>query len=145
MKVAIASGNFDPLHVGHIRYLREASKLGDIMIIILNTDEQVILKKGFVFMKMEERDAILMSLNLGSFTVLPSLDKDLSNNRTLEYLRNSYLREDEMILAKGADVKGRREADTCKKLGIQIVAGVGGTEKIQSSSSLINKVRGEKE
>ena len=46
MKVVIASGGFDPIHSGHIQYLLEAKKLGDILVVALNSDEWLIKKKG---------------------------------------------------------------------------------------------------
>ena len=45
MKVLIASGGFDPIHSGHIQYLLEAKKLGDILGVALNSDEWLIKKK----------------------------------------------------------------------------------------------------
>ena len=53
------SGAFDPIHVGHIRYIREAAKLGDRLVVILNGDDFLLRKKGFVFMPFEERKEIL--------------------------------------------------------------------------------------
>ena len=46
MKVVIVSGGFDPIHSGHIQYLLEAKKLGDILIVALNSDEWLIKKKA---------------------------------------------------------------------------------------------------
>lgn len=45
MKIVIASGYFDPIHVGHIEYIKLAKQLGDKLIVILNNDKQCILKK----------------------------------------------------------------------------------------------------
>jgi len=43
----IASGYFDPIHAGHIEYLELAKRLGDKLIVILNSDEDAIKKKGY--------------------------------------------------------------------------------------------------
>ena len=57
--IVAASGYFDPLHIGHVEYLEKAKSLGDELIVILNTDKQAIMKKGFVFMPEKEREQIL--------------------------------------------------------------------------------------
>ena len=47
-KIVIASGYFDPIHVGHLEYLKMASELGDKLVVIVNNDKQAILKKGIL-------------------------------------------------------------------------------------------------
>ncbi len=73
MKTVVASGYFDPLHIGHIRYLREAKKLGDILIVILNNDKQAKLKKGKSFMPVNEREEILKSLEFVEEVVISKM------------------------------------------------------------------------
>ena len=63
MKVIIVSGGFDPIHSGHIQYLLEAKKLGDILIVALNSDEWLIEKKGKEFMPFEERKVVLENIS----------------------------------------------------------------------------------
>ena len=46
IKIAVVSGGFDPIHSGHIAYLKAAKQLGDILIVALNSDEWLIKKKG---------------------------------------------------------------------------------------------------
>ncbi|HEX5884427.1 MAG TPA: adenylyltransferase/cytidyltransferase family protein, partial [Pyrinomonadaceae bacterium] len=45
-RIVLANGCFDVLHVGHVRYLAGARELGDILIVGINSDEQVALQKG---------------------------------------------------------------------------------------------------
>ena len=45
-KVIFANGCFDVLHVGHVRYLEGARALGDILVVGVNSDEQVAIQKG---------------------------------------------------------------------------------------------------
>ena len=45
MKIVVISGGFDPVHSGHISYISEAKKLGDKLIIALNSDDWLIKKK----------------------------------------------------------------------------------------------------
>ena len=64
MKTVVASGYFDPIHVGHIEYLELASKIGDRLVVIVNSDHQAGLKKGKSFMTEEDRVKIVSSLRL---------------------------------------------------------------------------------
>ena len=59
MKIVIATGGFDPLHSGHINYLKEAKKLGDQLIVGVNSDEWLERKKGKSFMSWKERSNFL--------------------------------------------------------------------------------------
>ena len=49
MKVVVVSGGFDPLHSGHIAYFKSAKKLGDKLIVALNSDDWLITKKRNTF------------------------------------------------------------------------------------------------
>ena len=58
-KVVVATGGFDPIHSGHIAYLEEAAQLGDRLIVGVNSDEWLTRKKGYPFMPINERLAIV--------------------------------------------------------------------------------------
>ena len=136
-KVVVAvCGGFDPIHVGHIRHFREANKLGDILVVMLNTDDWLTKKKGYIFMPFEERKEIIGSIRYVD-KVIPVIDTDGSVAKTLEKLKPD-------IFAKGGDrTKGNipeSEISVCERLGIKIVFSVGGG-KVQSSSWLIDKMR----
>ena len=126
MIVVSASGYFDPLHVGHIEYLELAKKLGDKLIVIINSDAQAKLKKGKSFMKQEDRAKIISSLKCVD-EVFISIDNDTTQCKSLEFLKPN-------IFANGGDRNNDEipEANICKKLNIQIIDGLG--EKIRSSS-----------
>ena len=129
MKTIVASGYFDPIHYGHIEYLKLAKKLGDKLIVIINTDKQAILKKGFVFMPEKERAKIVAELKCVDEVFL-SIDKDKSVCKSLEFLKPD-------VFAKGGDRTSDEipEAKTCKENNIQIIDRLG--DKIQSSSELV--------
>ena len=62
-KIIVAvSGGFDPVHIGHVRMFKEAKALGDRLVVILNNDNWLIKKKGFVFMPQEERKEIIEAI-----------------------------------------------------------------------------------
>ena len=127
--IVVASGYFDPLHLGHVEYLTFAKQLGNKLIVILNNDEQAKLKKGKSFMKLEERKKILEALKCVD-EVFVSIDLDPSVCKSLEAIKPD-------IFAKGGDrfIHEIPESGICEKCGIKIVDGLG--DKIQSSSELI--------
>jgi len=133
MKIVAISGYFNPIHSGHIHYIREAKKLGGNLIVILNSDKQVRLKGSTPFMNEIERRTILNSIRYVD-GVLISVDKDLSVSKTLEFLKPD-------IFANGGDRKPNNipEYDICKKLQIEMIFNVGG-EKVQSSSWLLKNI-----
>ena len=55
------SGGFDPVHIGHIRMIKDASSHGDVLVII-NSDEWLMRKKGYVFMPWKERAEIMANI-----------------------------------------------------------------------------------
>jgi len=133
-KVVVAvCGGFDPIHVGHIRHFRDAKKLGDSLVVMLNDDNWLMKKKGYVFMPFEERKEIVRHVD----KVTPVIDTNGSVAKTLEQLKPD-------VFAKGGDRKidniPKSEIDVCKRLRIKIVFGVGGG-KVQSSSWLIEKMK----
>ena len=128
------SGGFDPPHVGHYRLFKAAKKLGDKLVVILNSDRFLMKKKGYVFMPFKERKEVLESCRWID-AVVRCIDADQTVCRTLAKLRPD-------IFANGGD-RGKGnvpEADVCKKYGVKMVYGVGGG-KTQSSSWLVAKVR----
>lgn len=136
-KIVAVSGGFDPVHVGHVRMIKEAAKLGDV-IIITNSDTWLKRKKGYVFMPWIERQEILAEFK-GVIDVIEAWDEDDTVCKTLERVKPD-------IFANGGDRKGENtpEVDLCMKLGIDLVWNVGG-DKIQSSSELVEKMKHLKE
>jgi cytidyltransferase-like protein len=134
MKIVIASGYFDPIHVGHVEYLKLAKKLGDKLIVIVGNDKQCVLKKGKPFMPQKERSEILKSIRYVDEVFL-SIDKDKSSCESVKAIAKMF-NENEIIFAKGGDRFSNEipEAEICKKLKIKIVDSLG--KKIQSSSKL---------
>ncbi len=81
----VVSGGFDPIHVGHLRMFQEASKLADKLIVIVNNDDFLIEKKGYVFMQATERIEIIEGFGVVDL-VIESIDKDLTVCKTLKAL-----------------------------------------------------------
>ena len=128
MKVVAVSGYFDPIHVGHLEYLKMSKKLGDKLVVIVNNNHQCVLKKGKPFMDEKDRLEIVKSLKMVDEVFL-SIDKDKSVCASLEAIKPN-------IFANGGDrsVGEVPESKICEKYNIQMVDGLG--NKIRSSSDL---------
>ena len=137
-KTIAVSGGFDPIHSGHIRMIQEAATHGDV-IVILNSDEWLLNKKGYAFMKWEERSEIIRALK-GVVNVVSTIDDiDGTVCNTLRNLKNDLNLD---YFANGGD---RTETTTpemkvCEELEIGLLWNVGGG-KTQSSSSLVTNAR----
>ena len=130
----MVSGGFDPVHAGHIRMIRDAARYGDV-IIIANSDDWLFRKKGFVFMEQERRIEILNAIK-GVILVDSVDDSDGTVCEAIRRLKPTYF-------ANGGD-RGRTntpEQAVCEELGVELLWGIGGEEKLDSSSELAKKVR----
>tara|TARA_Y100000991_G_scaffold75547_1_gene56845 strand:- start:559 stop:981 length:423 start_codon:yes stop_codon:yes gene_type:complete len=127
IRVAV-SGYFDPIHVGHLEYLRMAKELGDSLVVIVNNNYQCKLKKGKHFMDENDRVEIVKALRFVDEVFL-SVDKDRTVCKSLEEIKPD-------IFANGGDRATSEVPETpvCKKFNIKMVDGLG--DKIRSSSSL---------
>lgn len=136
MKFVVVTGGFDPIHSGHIEYIREAAKLGDVLIVGVNSDEWLTRKKGKPFMEWKERANIINALRYVDF-VLRFDDSDDSACSLLEDLKRSWIgKDDEIIFANGGDRNSTNNRES-KVEGITFVYGVGGSNKMNSSSDIL--------
>jgi|TARA_B100000768_G_scaffold23894_1_gene21589 D-beta-D-heptose 7-phosphate kinase/D-beta-D-heptose 1-phosphate adenosyltransferase len=128
MKRVAVSGYFDPIHVGHLEYLKLAKSLGDKLVVIVNNNDQCVMKKGKPFMDQVDRVEIVKCLKMVDEVFL-SVDKDRTVCASLEILKPD-------IFANGGDrsVGEVPESSVCKKYNIQMIDGLG--DKIRSSSKL---------
>ena len=126
IRVAV-SGYFDPIHIGHLEYLRMAKELGDSLVVIVNNNYQCKLKKGKHFMDENDRVEIVKALRFVDEVFL-SVDKDRTVCKSLEEIKPD-------IFANGGDRATSEVPETpvCKKFNIKMVDGLG--DKIRSSSS----------
>ncbi len=132
--VVATSGGFDPLHVGHVRLFQEAKKLGDRLVVILNSDEWLKRKKGYVFMNVKHRMEMILAIK-GVDEVMVWDDGTPTVSGALRKLKPD-------IFAKGGDRSSLDkipEAAVCKEIGCKIVTDVGKGGKIESSSWLLKR------
>ena len=102
MKLSVVSGGFDPIHSGHILYLEAASKLGDKLIVALNSDEWLANKKGKFFMPFNERKKIIENLQMVDEVIGFDDDQSGSCINALEEIKSKY-KDDEIIFCNGGD------------------------------------------
>ena len=143
--IAICSGYFSPAHLGHIEYLKKSKAIADMLIVIVNTDKQSYLKKGFSFQSEDERMQIIGSMECVDEVVL-SIDEDKSVSKTIEFVYNKYKSQDtEIIFTKGGDQTKEiiPEKEICEKLGIRIVDNIVG--QLNSSSRILKTYDSNKE
>lgn len=137
-KITVAvSGGMDPIHIGHIRLIQAAAKLGGKLIVILNNDNWLKKKKGHIFMHQNERKEIIQAIKGVDEVVLtdhkPNPD-DMSVSKELAKIKPD-------IFANGGDKTPTNvlEAPVCKAIGCEMIFSVGQGGKIQSSSWLLAK------
>ncbi len=149
MKIVIVSGFFNPLHGGHLDMIENAAKLGDKLVVIVNNDVQQITKKGKIILSQENRARLMRALKYVDEVVI-SIDKEDPKypvTETLRMLADKYPGED-IIFANGGDRVDPNalpgpEARLCIARGIEMVFGVGGVNK-SDSSTRINQALGHK-
>lgn len=138
MKIVLVTGGFDPLHSGHIKYFEEAKKLGDQLIVGLNSDDWLTRKKGRPFMKWEDRLAVVRNIRGVDWTVQFN-DSDGTAKDAIRKVRLNYP-ADTIIFANGGD----RTATNIPEMDIEdnnleFAFGVGGENKMNSSSWILEE------
>lgn len=137
--VVAVSGGFDPIHVGHTRLLEESKNLGNELVVILNNDNWLMKKKGFVFIPQQERKEILESIKWVDRVIFTKHDPDPKDMSVCRELRE--LKPD--IFTNGGDrLKDNipiAEVAVCEEINCKAIFGIGRGGKVQSSSWLLNK------
>jgi len=131
-RVVLANGCFDLIHVGHIRYLKEAREKGDILVVALNSDSsiQTLKGKGRPILNQRERAEIISSF---SFVDYVTFFKEQNVEKVLLALKPD-------IHSKGSDYTKETvpEKETVKVYGGAIA--ITGGPKIKSTSQLIDEI-----
>jgi len=144
MRTVIVSGYFNPLHGGHLDMIEAAATLGDKLIVVVNNDTQQIQKKGKVILDENNRTRLMAALR-DVDEVFVSIDQDMSQIKTLEMIAKKYP-DDELRFANGGDRDSEKaipEGEVCRTYNIEMIFGVGGVEKADSSTR-INQALGHK-
>lgn len=133
-KTVMVSGGFDPVHIGHIRMILDAATHGDV-IVVANSDSWLFRKKGFTFMEFDQRAEILAAIK-GVVKVSGVDDGDGTVCEAIRRIKPDYF-------ANGGDRQKHNtpEQAVCEELGVEMLWGVGGDNKANSSSDLVERVR----
>lgn len=140
MKTVLVTGGFDPLHSGHIEYFKQAKKLGDKLIVGVNSDEWLTRKKGRPFMSFKERVSIIEELSIvdkvisfddSDDSACGAIYKTMATNGTIK-----------IIFANGGD-RTNTTTPEFKTYGgmpnVEFAFGVGGEDKKNSSSWILKE------
>lgn len=136
MKIVLATGGFDPIHSGHIAYLKAARNLGHMLIVGLNSDEWLERKKGRAFMPWNERLCVVNNLAMVD-EVYTFDDDDGSAKHFIQQVRAHYP-DAELIFVNGGD-RVKENIPEISEEGVEFVFGVGGDNKKNSSSDILKR------
>ena len=144
-KVVAVSGGFDPVHPGHINYFREAKKLGDELVVIINNDHWIHSKKGHGFMSAKDRALVIAAFRHVDRVIISKHKKntkDMSVSKEILALKPD-------IFANGGDRNEKdaknpksslyKDVEMCKRLGVKMVFNTGHDKKMLSSSKLLKQ------
>jgi cytidyltransferase-like protein len=136
--IVLITGGFDPLHSGHIAYFRAAKKLGDILVVGVNSDAWLTRKKGAPFMPFTERANVVRNI-VGVDFVIDFNDDDGSARQAIRMVRQSYP-GDKIIFANGGDRTNTNSPEmSVVDDNLEFVFGVGGENKMNSSSWILQE------
>ncbi len=139
-RVAVVSGYFNPLHIGHLDMMESARALADALVVIVNNDAQQVMKKGKVITDETDRLRIVNALRVAD-AALVAVDEDGSVAASLEVIHAAYPGLELTFCnggdrSPGGDPVPTAESSVCERLGITMVWGVGGEAKADSSTRI---------
>ncbi len=131
--IALANGGFDLIHIGHVRYLREAAKVADILVLALNSDASLKKLKGDHRAILDQHNRITILSSFSFIDYITVFDELTVDNVLLTLTPNFH--------CKGSDYTPETvpERHTVRSYGGQIAI-VGGA-KVRSTSEIITHIR----
>ena len=135
----IVSGGFDPIHEGHIAMIKASAEASDGVILLLNSDEWLVRKKGTNFMNSKTRRIICENLK-GVIDVIAFDDTDNSASDGIRKVREKY-KDANLVFANGGDRTKYNIPETaaCIECNVELKFGVGGDNKANASSKILKE------
>ena len=134
--IVLVSGGFDPIHSGHIYLIENAAKYGDV-VVLLNSDKWLRMKKGREFLPFSEGKIIMNSLK----NVINVIDFNDNNKTVIDGIKKAMdaYPGSKFFFANGGDRdnKNTPETDFCNANNIKTLWGIGGKNKSNSSSWIL--------
>jgi cytidyltransferase-like protein len=138
MKIVLVTGGFDPLHSGHISYFEAAKRLGNKLVVGLNSDAWLERKKGRAYMPVTERRRIIQRLHMVDM-VIDFDDSDDTARDAIAKVRLHYpMKYVRVIFANGGD-RTEENIPEMTVADVEFVFGVGGENKMNSSSWILEE------
>ena len=138
-KIVLVTGGFDPIHSGHLAYFIAAKELGDELWVGVNSDDWLTRKKDRAFMPIDERIEIISYLRMVE-SVFSFDDSDDTANKAISYVLEKIQDEDKIIFANGGDRNLESTPESLnfdKNQKVKFIYGVGGSDKKNSSSKIL--------
>ena len=136
--IVLVSGGFDPIHSGHIKLIKEASEHGRV-VILLNSDQWLRNKKGMEFLPFKEREIIMSALkNVIDVISCGNIDETCIDGIkiAIDKYKNSRIK-----FANGGDRDNKTTPESifCNNNNVELLWGIGGNNKSNSSSWILKK------
>lgn len=131
-KVTLVTGGFDLLTSGHVRYIKKASHLGNILIVGVNSDSYIESKRGYVITPLQNRLEIIDAIK--------GVDAVIETENVAQLIKQV----EPTFFANGGDRTSencsREESVACEEVGCYEVFGVGGG-KTTSTSWIVERIK----
>lgn len=140
-KASIVSGYFNPLHQGHLDLFEAAQARSGYLIVVVNNDRQQLLKKGRVIQAEDIRARIVRALRIVD-DVYIAIEEGVGINGSFDLIRSKYP-ETELEFCNGGDRRNvdqlpEEEIAAGARNKITMLYGVGGTDKVDSSTRILS-------